>query len=95
MTTITDPLDGWPGLDDPDRPCRGAGFDQFFPRANESGAALRARLTRTAEYYCRLCPLRELCRDLGAQSGHGMWGGVYYPDGSARRPIDLLDTGGG
>ena len=61
-----------------DRHCRDADPEGFYQKEREHWQTARARLTLTAEFYCRGCPIRPACREAGNGDIWGMWGGLIW-----------------
>lgn len=52
--------------------CKGASVDLFFPdRINDS-------TIRSAEKFCRVCPVRNDCAEFGRDEQFGIWGGRLH-----------------
>lgn len=76
-----------------DRHCRDADPEGFYQGEREHWQSARRRLTVTAEFFCRSCPLLSACREAGAGDIWGMWGGlVWNRDQRSKKGtvIDLL-----
>lgn len=59
-----------------ERRCRDANPEDFYQRDGEHWMDVRKRLTATAEFFCRTCPILQACRRTGEV--WGMWGGLIH-----------------
>lgn len=72
--------------------CKGASVDLFFPdRINDS-------TIRSAEKFCRVCPVRADCAEYGRDEQFGIWGGRLHvstdnPNGYRVRRGSVLADG--
>lgn len=64
-------------LDDTKALCKGFHSELFFPPVfSEERTAPESKYYELGKYVCDNCSQADICRELGAEEEHGLWGGL-------------------